>query len=104
MNWLPPLLEPIVISPTTVTTPTMDHISQQNFQYIGLGGSRGVYDDIMWFQWFPLRRVDQLMPDQPHQVPIMLGAGFAVRADYFRDLGMYDDGLLTHFSCQKLNQ
>lgn len=33
----------------------------------------------------------QLYPSR-FKVPVMLGAGFAIRRDYFSDLGQYDDG------------
>jgi hypothetical protein len=48
----------------------------------------------MWFQWFPLRRIDNISPVNPHQIPIMLGAAFAIRRDFFNDLGLYDEGLI----------
>lgn len=100
------------MSPTTVTTPTMDYIVPTTFQYIFVHESRGVFDDFMWFQWLNLRRRDKIGYPEPHQVvcltylrlfsrqsnvfkiPIMLGAGFAIRRDYFNDLGQYDEGEL----------
>jgi polypeptide N-acetylgalactosaminyltransferase len=59
-NWLPPLLEPIAIDPTTVTTPTIDHMNTETFEYSHMDGVRGVFDDFMVsfiaeFSSFPLK-------------------------------------------------
>lgn len=67
VNWLPPLLEPIRMSPTTVTQPQMDHILV-DFSYHKMPGFRGVFDEFMWYQWFPLRLQDKVEPDKPYQV------------------------------------
>ena len=80
-----------MLSPKTITTPTVDKLNS-DFKYIQMGGSRGVYDELMWFQWYPQRRIDEISPVEPHRIPIMLGAAFAIRRDYFTDIGMYDDG------------
>lgn len=68
VNWMPPLLEPIVMSPTTVTTPAMDSLVHQTFQYFELKVLRGVFNEIMWYQWNTPTRLDQWLPDQPRQV------------------------------------
>lgn len=69
-NWLPPLLEPIAISPTTVTTPQIDSMHYQTFKYRKVSGTRGIFDEFLWYQWFPLRKEDSIVPDKPHQVRI----------------------------------
>ncbi|CRK94687.1 CLUMA_CG008187, isoform A [Clunio marinus] len=46
-NWLPPLLEPIAISPTTCTLPTIDTVSREDLNYHGGRPFRdlGMYDE-----------------------------------------------------------
>lgn len=71
-NWLPPLLEPIAISPTTATTPLIDVMHFRTFEYRKMPGTRGVFDEFMWYQWFPLRKEDSIVPHKPHQVCVKL--------------------------------
>ena len=72
VNWLPPLLEPIVISPTIVTTPTMDYLFPATFQYGFMNGTRGVFDDLMWYQWLPLRGIESKIYPEPYRVNCLL--------------------------------
>lgn len=46
------------------------------------------------FHWLPRRPEDKIHPEQPAPVPIMLGCAFAIRRDYFFDLGAYDEQLM----------
>jgi polypeptide N-acetylgalactosaminyltransferase len=46
-NWLPPLLEPIAINPTTATMPSIDFMNFDTFEYSYMTGTRGVFDDYM---------------------------------------------------------
>ena len=52
--------------------------------------SIGVFE----FQWLRRRVEGLLHPEQPVTTPIMLGCAFAIRRDYFFDLGAYDEQLM----------
>jgi polypeptide N-acetylgalactosaminyltransferase len=114
VNWLPPLLglkvfsnslnfivcfyfffvEPIAIDPKTSTIPTIDNFFHDTFAYQGAHPARGVFDWNFIFQWLPRRDEDENHPEKPFESPIMLGGAFAIRRDYFFDLGGYDEKLL----------
>lgn len=117
VNWLPPLLgelfenikkitnlsftylfrisEPIAIDPRTSTTPIVDNFKHDTFEYQSGGeGSRGVFDWKFIYHWLPRRPEDKIHPEQPAPTPIMLGCAFAIRRDYFFDLGAYDEQLM----------
>lgn len=66
---MPPLLEPIAVSPTTVTTMVTDHL-KDSFEYFRGAGYRGVFDEIMWYQFFRRRPQDKEIPDKPYQVVV----------------------------------
>jgi hypothetical protein len=58
--------------PTTVTIPVIDKLNARTFQYRKIPATRGIFDEFMWYQWFPLRPEDQVVPDRPYQVQIFL--------------------------------
>jgi polypeptide N-acetylgalactosaminyltransferase len=111
-NWLPPLLgkftsknmfqfikdfilEPIAIDPKTATSPIIDNFKHDTFEYNSGGdGSRGVFDWFLIYHWLPRRPEDLINPEKPAPLPVMLGCAFAIRKDYFFDLGGYDEQLL----------
>ncbi|CRK96601.1 CLUMA_CG009999, isoform A [Clunio marinus] len=94
-NFLPPLLEPIALEPRTATVPIVDNFFHDTFEYGSGGkGSRGVFDWKFEFHWLPRRRKDKIHPEKPAPTPIMLGCAFAIRRDYFFDLGAYDEQLM----------
>lgn len=70
----------------------MDNIDRNTFEILKLFGVRGLFDDFMWYQYFFLHPSDARNFERPHQIPIMLGAAFAIRRDFFYDLGQYDEG------------
>jgi hypothetical protein len=43
------------------------------FEYVQLTGTRGIFDEFMWYQWFELHPHDSQNYNQPHRIPIMLG-------------------------------
>ena len=95
VNFLFCNLEPIVIDPKTSTIPIVDNFKQNTFEYqSGGSGSRGVFDWNFIFHWLPRRPEDLIHPEQPAPTPIMLGCAFAIRRDYFFDLGAYDEQLM----------
>lgn len=57
-------------------------------------GTRGVFDWSFEYHWLPKRPEDLLHPEQPSPLPVMLGCAFAIRRDYFFDLGGYDEKLM----------
>lgn len=46
------------------------------------------------YRWLPPRAEDLLHPEKPAPHPVMLGCAFAIRRDYFFDLGGYDEQLM----------
>lgn len=71
-NWLPPLLEPIALSPTTVTTPVMDQLSSKTFHYRFVNITRAVFNDELWQGYIPVRQEDSDVYPEPHQVSLHL--------------------------------
>lgn len=93
VNWIPPLLEPIAIEPKTLTAPKNDNFRWDTFEYHSFNDdTRGVFDLSFRFRWLPRRPEDKLYPSKPAQLPVMMGGAFAIRKDYFFDLGGYDEG------------
>jgi hypothetical protein len=76
-----------------VTTPVLDSFDKKTFQYYGSEGSRGLFNEFFWHKWHSVLPKDKANPSKPRQVPIMLGCAFAIRRDFFWDLGGYDSGL-----------
>lgn len=91
-NWLPPLIEPIVLNPRVSTIPIHDKFSWFDFGYEAsdIHGVRGLF---AWdFDYRVIRRPLN-RPTMPKRTPIMLGCAFAIHRKYFEDLGGYDEGL-----------
>jgi polypeptide N-acetylgalactosaminyltransferase len=85
------LLEPIALEPKTATVPTIDNFFHDTFAYQSSGdGGRGIFDWNFIFHWIP--RLED--PLKPVSTPIMLGCAFAIRRDYFFNLGGYDEQLM----------
>lgn len=80
------------MSPTTASTATVDGLDPVSFEINYLPGVRGIFDDLLWYQYFPLLERDFKDFDNPHRIPVMLGCAFAIRRDFFYDLGQYDEG------------
>lgn len=93
-GWLPPLLEPILLNPKTATVPVVGNIYMDSLSYEFLGhGYLGIFDWTMSIKWIPLRKNDLLTLDQPRRFPMMPGGAYAIRKDYFFELGGYDEGM-----------
>lgn len=97
-NWLPPLIEPLLENPRTVTVPIIDNIEYVKFSYYendrGNLGSRGVFDWHLGYQKLPRFPVDDNRKLDPFTTPIMTGGVFMIRKDYFFEIGPYDKKLL----------
>jgi polypeptide N-acetylgalactosaminyltransferase len=94
VNWLPPLIEPIALNRRTATVPVLDSFSPFTLEYERLGhGTRGGFDWNMVYKWFPMRPIDLKTSDKPFPLPVMTGGAYAIRRDYFIELGGYDKGL-----------
>lgn len=90
------LAEPIAIDPKTATVPIVDNFFTENFAIGSTGnGSRGVFDWNLIYRWMPRLPEDLIHPEQPAPQPVMLGCAFAIRKDYFFDLGGYDEQLMV---------
>eukprot|EP00058_Branchiostoma_floridae_P004401 XP_002589889.1 hypothetical protein BRAFLDRAFT_81982 [Branchiostoma floridae] len=97
VNWLPPLLEPISVSMTTVTIPTIDVIDHATFEYKEQQGGpmRGVFDWQLNYKRIPVLdgRGRKVRPTLPFSTPVMPGGVFAIDKEFFHHLGGYDSGL-----------
>lgn len=86
--------EPIAFNPKTATVPIIDNFLHDTFAYENGGnGSRGVFDWNFIFHWLPRRPEDLADPLKPAPTPLMLGGVFAIKRDYFFELGGYDEQL-----------
>ena len=95
VNWLPPLLEPIRINPQTISVPILDAFSPFTLEYEPIGhGTRGGFDWGLNFKWMPMRPQDVASSPDPFEYPVMTGGGYAIRKDYFFELGGYDEGMM----------
>ena len=94
LGWLPPLLDPIVKDPKTVTMPGVETIKPQTLEYDNVIGDLyywvgGLTWELM-YTWTDLPRPNR--SETPLKTPTMLGAAFVIRKDYFEELGYYDSG------------
>lgn len=73
-NWLPPLLEPIVLHPTYATVPIIESINHATFAYEFVGhGYRGTFDWNFRYQWLPLRKIDKANSGENYELSSMTG-------------------------------
>lgn len=95
-GWLPPLLDPIVKNPKTITLPGVESIKPQTLEY------HNVISDLypwvggltwqLMYTWTMVAGPRPNRSETPLRSPTMLGAAFAIRKDYFEELGYYDSG------------
>uniref|UniRef100_A0A182YE43 Ricin B lectin domain-containing protein n=1 Tax=Anopheles stephensi TaxID=30069 RepID=A0A182YE43_ANOST len=93
-NWLPPLLEPIAENPKTCVCPLIDVINDQTFDVHPQDeGGRGLFDWTFHYKRILLKNEHRISPTEPFPSPVMAGGLFAIGADFFWELGGYDEEL-----------
>ncbi|XP_041783073.1 putative polypeptide N-acetylgalactosaminyltransferase 10 [Anopheles merus] len=93
-NWLPPLLEPIAENPKTCVCPLIDVIDDQTFDVHPQDeGGRGLFDWTFHYKRIVIKNKDRISPTEPFPSPVMAGGLFAIGADFFWELGGYDEEL-----------
>ncbi|XP_050093834.1 putative polypeptide N-acetylgalactosaminyltransferase 10 [Anopheles aquasalis] len=93
-NWLPPLLEPIAENPKTCVCPLIDIIDDQTFNVHAQDeGGRGLFDWRFHYKRIALKDTDRVSPTAPFPSPVMAGGLFAIGANFFWELGGYDEEL-----------
>uniref|UniRef100_A0A1A9X1Y8 Polypeptide N-acetylgalactosaminyltransferase n=1 Tax=Glossina brevipalpis TaxID=37001 RepID=A0A1A9X1Y8_9MUSC len=92
-NWLPPLLEPLKKNHETCTTPIIDIIKYDSFEYQASTASRGGFNWHFNYVQLPLLAEELERMPEPHNNPVMNGGLFAIRREYFWHLNGYDEGL-----------
>uniref|UniRef100_A0A0N4ZEA8 D-2-hydroxyglutarate dehydrogenase, mitochondrial n=1 Tax=Parastrongyloides trichosuri TaxID=131310 RepID=A0A0N4ZEA8_PARTI len=93
-NWLPPLIEPIIMDYKTIVCPFVDVIDCNTYEYRAQDeGARGSFDWNFNYKRLPLTKKDKQNPTKPFPSPVMAGGYFAISAKWFWELGGYDEGL-----------
>jgi polypeptide N-acetylgalactosaminyltransferase len=68
VNWLPPLIEPIVLNYTTVVCPFIDVINEETFAYTAQdNGARGAFDWELYYKRLPLLDETKNNPTDPFE-------------------------------------
>ncbi|XP_055389935.1 N-acetylgalactosaminyltransferase 7-like [Condylostylus longicornis] len=101
VNWLPPLLTPIVKDHRTMTVPFVDGIDFNTFEYTPVYGKdalpKGIFEWGMFYKEKGLTKYElqnRKHYSEPYYSPTHAGGLFAINRQYFIKLGIYDPGLL----------
>lgn len=95
INWLPPLLDPIVRNRRIATMPVVDDFNSDDFEMHTHRefGSRGAFDWFLIYHNFERYLPEGVDPLKPFPNPVMLGCAFAIDRKFFlEELGGYDEG------------
>ncbi|XP_047739173.1 LOW QUALITY PROTEIN: polypeptide N-acetylgalactosaminyltransferase 10 [Hyalella azteca] len=94
VNWLPPLLHPIVEDHRVAVCPLIDVIAWDTFAYHAQDdGARGAFDWNFFYKRIPLAADVAATLPRPFQNPVMNGGLFAISRAFFWELGGYDPEL-----------
>lgn len=96
VEWLEPLVDRIIAEPHTVVCPVIDIINSDSFEYQASPLVRGGFNWGLNFQWIPVPQSHNAGKETaatPIRSPTMAGGLFAMRLDYFQELGEYDPGM-----------
>ena len=97
-DWLQPLLQRIKLNSKTVASPVIDNINLATFDFQPVSTYlRGGFDwrlDFFW-EWLPASDRSRKLRDPTSSVasPAIAGGLFAVKRDWFEELGWYDEGM-----------
>ena len=95
-SWLEPLLARIAERPKTVVCPLIDIIDPDTFRYVEAPVCMGGFNWGLFFKWdYPSENYFKSDADyiKPLRSPTMAGGLFAMRREYFHELGEYDPGM-----------
>ncbi len=88
------LADPIAKDYRVAVCPFIDVIDMDNFQYRAQDeGKRGSWNWEMYYKRLDLLPEDLQHPTRPFKSPVMAGGLFAISAQFFWELGGYDQGL-----------
>nr|XP_055044391.1 polypeptide N-acetylgalactosaminyltransferase 6-like [Misgurnus anguillicaudatus] len=98
-GWLEPLLARLVQEPTTVVSPNIAVINNNNLQFMkpapsGRTHSRGNFNWVLSFGWETIpenERVKLKDETYPVRTPAFAGGLFAIYKQFFEHIGTYDD-------------
>ncbi|TKR75808.1 hypothetical protein L596_017049 [Steinernema carpocapsae] len=95
-KWLEPLLDRIRENPKRVVCPIIDIINSDTMEYVASPVCKGGFTWSLLFKWdYPSRDYfeDKQNFIRPLKSATMAGGLFAIRKDYFQELGQYDRGM-----------
>ncbi|CAG0917354.1 unnamed protein product [Notodromas monacha] len=94
-GWLPPLLERILASRSTIACPVIDVVSHVDFSYVSTNArNRGGFNWNLDFYWFPAGADGFNKNNNKRRgTPVMAGGIYAIDAKYFWQVGAYDEGM-----------
>ncbi|XP_059160755.1 N-acetylgalactosaminyltransferase 4-like [Physella acuta] len=90
-NYLPPLLEPMLVNYKTIVCPIVDSIDPETFQVKAQKvRTRGGFNWRMQYKSIPS---SEAVGTSPLATPVMVGCAFAITRKWWEELGQYDPGL-----------
>ncbi|KAH9499288.1 Polypeptide N-acetylgalactosaminyltransferase 10 [Bulinus truncatus] len=90
VNFLPPLIEPMVMDYRTIVCPVVDVIEKDTLHIRGSDRERGAFDWGLVYQRVPVTQEDQ---SEPHPVTSMIGCAMAITRRWWEEIGKFDPGL-----------
>uniref|UniRef100_A0A2C9JRE9 Polypeptide N-acetylgalactosaminyltransferase n=1 Tax=Biomphalaria glabrata TaxID=6526 RepID=A0A2C9JRE9_BIOGL len=91
VNFLPPLIEPMVLDYRTIVCPMVDNTLDETLEVRGLiYRERGAFDWTLIYHRFPVHQEDE---SEPHPVITMIGCAIAISRRWWEEIGMFDPGL-----------